>query len=119
MNSKSLSVLITGVAGFIGSNLADHLLRLGHRVTGIDNFSYGEKRNIAPFLSNPNFAFYERDICQPSSLKDMKVDVLVHLASYKIPRYSGAFVTLESNTEMTKNVVKHCIQNKIKIIYAS
>lgn len=43
---QSVRILITGVAGFIGSNLAARLLREGHKVTGIDNLSYGLKENI-------------------------------------------------------------------------
>lgn len=55
MNKKK--VLVTGVAGFIGSNLADRLLAEGHRVVGIDDLSYGLKEQIAPEVM-----FYKLDI---------------------------------------------------------
>lgn len=56
------NVLITGGAGFIGSNLCEHLLMKGHKVICLDNLSTGFKKNIEPFLTCPNFTFIEGDI---------------------------------------------------------
>lgn len=56
------NILVTGGAGFIGSNLVEELLQLGNKVTCLDNFSTGKKENITPFLSNPNFTLIEGDI---------------------------------------------------------
>ncbi len=53
---------ITGVAGFVGSNLARTLLENGEEVVGIDNFSCGFHKNIEDILENPSFTFYEKDI---------------------------------------------------------
>ncbi len=119
MDKTKSTVLITGVAGFIGSNLAKELLKLGHKVTGIDNFSYGLQSNMEEFFKHPSFTFLERDITLPGTLDDIQEDVLVHLASYKIPRYSTAYPTLEFNGSMLKNVVSTCVRKKMKIIYAS
>ncbi|WP_075352551.1 SDR family oxidoreductase [Algoriphagus marinus] len=55
-------VLVTGGAGFIGSNLCEALLELGVKVTCLDNFATGHKHNIEPFLSNTNFTLIEGDI---------------------------------------------------------
>ena len=55
--------LVTGCAGFIGSNLVEAILNLGYKVRGIDNFSTGKKENIEDFLSNEKFEFIEGDIC--------------------------------------------------------
>ncbi len=114
-----MKVLITGVAGFIGSNLASSLLERGHSVTGVDNLNYGFLRNIKSFESNPNFTFISGDIANPLLLNDVNVDVVVHLASQKIPRYTNALRTLEENYLMLRNVVQKCILDKSKIIFAS
>jgi UDP-N-acetylglucosamine 4-epimerase len=60
MESKKL--LITGVAGFIGSNLADYFVKQGYYVVGLDNFSTGKWENIANLSHDPNFSFIEGDI---------------------------------------------------------
>jgi UDP-N-acetylglucosamine 4-epimerase len=56
------SVLVTGGAGFIGSNLCECLLEQGHRVVCLDNFATGHHSNIASFLSHPHFTLLEGDI---------------------------------------------------------
>jgi len=114
-----MKILITGVAGFIGSNLAKALLLRGHQVIGIDNLGYGFMRNIDPISHNPNFKFILGDIANPLILKDVKADTVIHLASQKIPRYSNALRTLEENYLMLRNVVQKCIYDKSKIIFAS
>lgn len=55
-------ILVTGGAGFIGSNLVEEFLRLGNIVTCLDNFATGKRENIQPFLANPNFTLIEGDI---------------------------------------------------------
>jgi len=114
-----MKILITGVAGFIGSNLAKKLLSLGHKVIGIDNLSYGFMRNIENYLGNKNFHFILGDIVNPLSLKGLHPDVIIHLASQKIPRYTNAYRTLEENYLMLKNVVQKWISEKCKLIFAS
>lgn len=56
------TVLVTGVAGFIGSHLAAGLLDRGYAVRGIDNFATGQRRNLDGFVDNPHFHFFEGDI---------------------------------------------------------
>ena len=55
-------ILVTGGAGFIGSNLCEALLSSGNKVVCLDNFATGKRENIAPFLSNSNFTLIEGDI---------------------------------------------------------
>lgn len=119
MIDKKSIILITGAAGFIGSNLSKRLLHEGYRVIGVDNFSYGSKSNISDFADHPEFSFYERDVTIIDSLSDLKADILIHLASFKIPRYTNAYLTLEHNLLMLKNVVNFCVERKMKLIYAS
>jgi len=57
-----MKILVTGGAGFIGSNLVDHFLSLGHQVVCLDNLSTGHKENIRHNFSNPNFKFIQGDV---------------------------------------------------------
>jgi UDP-N-acetylglucosamine 4-epimerase len=59
---KNKKVLVTGGAGFIGSNLIGSLLKNGNSVTCLDNFSTGKRKNIEEYLSNPQFRLIEGDI---------------------------------------------------------
>lgn len=62
MNLKEEKILVTGGAGFIGSNLCEALLNIGAKVVCLDNFSTGKSENIEPFLSNKNFKLVVGDI---------------------------------------------------------
>ncbi|MBQ0768662.1 MAG: SDR family oxidoreductase [Bizionia sp.] len=59
---ENKNVLVTGGAGFIGSNLCETLLKLNVNVTCLDNFATGHRHNIEPFLNNGNFTLIEGDI---------------------------------------------------------
>ena len=59
---NNIKVLVTGGAGFIGTNLVEELLKQGARVTCLDNFATGHKKNIEPFLNNDRFTLIEGDI---------------------------------------------------------
>ncbi|HTJ49807.1 MAG TPA: NAD-dependent epimerase/dehydratase family protein [Cyclobacteriaceae bacterium] len=114
-----MTVIITGVAGFIGSNLAKCLLENDIKVIGIDNFSFGNKRNISSFQDHPLFSFYERDLLNNKVYSDLKGDTLVHLASQKIPRYSSALKTLEDNSRMLSNAIQNCLGLNLHLVFAS
>ena len=62
VNIYNKKILVTGGAGFIGSNLCEELLRLGNEVVCFDNFATGKRENIIEFLENPNFTYIEGDI---------------------------------------------------------
>ena len=113
------TIIITGVAGFIGSNLAAELIKNNHKVVGIDDFSYGSPRNIAELVRNLNFQFVEGNINDYSVIHPLKGDVLVHLASQKIPRYSTSYRTIYENSSMMSNVIKKCLADKIKLVFSS
>jgi len=59
---RNKKILVTGGAGFIGSNLCETLLKNGNKVTCLDNFSTGKRKNIESFLFSPNFVLIEGDI---------------------------------------------------------
>ena len=59
---KNKNVLVTGGAGFIGSNLVERLLEQNNNVVCLDNFATGKRENIEPFLDHPDFEFIEGDI---------------------------------------------------------
>ncbi len=82
-------ILITGGAGFIGSNLTDYFLNAGYKVTCLDNFATGHKHNVEPFLTNPHYTLIEGDI---RNLNDChkavtSVDYVLHQAALgSVPR---------------------------------
>ena len=61
-NLTNSKILITGGAGFIGSNLIEHFLKQSNQIICLDNLSTGHKKNITPFFENKNFQFIEGDI---------------------------------------------------------
>jgi len=101
-------ILITGAAGFIGSNLAKQLLAGGMQVIGIDNLSHGLLRNLISIKKNRNFQFVKSDCRNAQTVKSLikKVDLAVHLAAYKIPRYSSRTDTLLVNIDATRTVLE-------------
>lgn len=86
---KNKNILVTGGAGFIGSNLCEELIRLGNQVFCFDNFSTGKKENIQPLLDYSDFTLIEGDIRnREDCLKATKdVDYVLHQAALgSVPR---------------------------------
>jgi len=92
MSFQSLSnkhILVTGGAGFIGSNICESLLKDNNRVVCLDNFSTGKRENLSSFISNPNFTLIEGDIRNyDDCLNAVKgVDLVFHEAALgSVPR---------------------------------
>ena len=80
---KSKTVLVTGGAGFIGSNLCEALLKLGANVRCMDNLSTGFKHNIEPLLNHNNFKFIKADIRDLEACQEAcsQVDFVLHQAA--------------------------------------
>lgn len=110
-----MNILITGAAGFIGSNLAKGLLERGHSVIGLDNLSQGFLLNIEEYRDHPGFQFVEGDVCDGDLLEKITrgCDLIIHLAAFKIPRYSDALDTLLINAMGTKTVLDAAVRNKV------
>ena len=89
-NLSGLSFLVTGGAGFIGSNLVEYLLKYNSgKVRVLDNFSTGHKKNLEEFLSHPNFELIEGDIRDLQTCKNASngVDYILHQAALgSVPR---------------------------------
>lgn len=86
---KDKHVLVTGGAGFIGSNLVTALLQQSTKVTVLDNLSTGNFKNIEPFIKNPLFTFVEGDICNYETCLSVltNVDAISHQAALgSVPR---------------------------------
>ena len=80
-----MRVLITGVAGFLGSHLADRLLAAGYEVVGMDNFITGSPDNIAHLTGNGRFSFYRHDVTNFTYVAG-PLDGVFHFASPASPR---------------------------------
>ena len=76
--------MVTGAAGFIGSNLTDHLLKLGAKVIGIDNLFNGRLENLGDAMKNKNFQFHKGDIRDLNFLLDVfeDTDIIYHEAAF-------------------------------------
>ena len=114
-----MQILITGVAGFVGSNLTKQLLEDGHSVVGIDNFSYGSASNLSAVAGHPSFTFIEGDVLDPRTMNGLKADTIVHLASQKIPRYSNSYRTIEENNTMSTLVIQRALELDARLVFAS
>jgi UDP-glucose 4-epimerase len=111
---------VTGCAGFIGSNLVDRLLTLGHAVMGIDNFSTGQRRFLASAEENKNFKIINLDLLDLESVKSAirGAEIVIHLAANADVRFGTHHPgrDLEQNTVGTFNVLEAMRVNGIKKI---
>ena len=114
-------VLITGAAGFLASHLSDTMLARGYEVIGIDDLSHGNLRNLEQAQRNERFSFCEVDVCDMAALRQCagQVDMVLHLAAYKIPRYSTATNTLLVNSQGTLNALRLACEHSARFVVTS
>ena len=117
-------ILVTGVAGFVGSHLAETLVRQNSQVIGIDNLSRGSIENIRHILSCTNFSFVKGDILDKHFLQGnlRDVDVIFHEAALIDVNESMRLPDLywENNVLGLQNVLEAAIANDVKrLIFAS
>ena len=121
---KGSRFLVTGGAGFIGSNLCETLVNRGYPVRCLDNFSTGKRENLASFESNPNFELVEGDIrdFQTCSAACQGIDYVLHQAAWgSVPR-SIEFPLMyeEINIKGTLNMMEAARRQGVKrFVYAS
>ena len=113
-------VVVTGCAGFIGSSLVDRLLAEGHQVTGVDNFSTGQRRFLDGASANTAFRLVEIDLLDLDALKLAFAggETVFHLAANADVRFGTDHPRkdLEQNTIATYNVLEAMRANGIKKI---
>ena len=121
---ENTTFLVTGAAGFIGSNLCEALLKKGCKVKALDDLSTGKQENIDLFLGNPNYTFIKGDI------KDLDVclkacegvDYVLHQAAWgSVPRsLEMPLFYNKNNIEGALNMLEAARQNGVKkFVYAS
>ena len=121
---ENTTFLVTGAAGFIGSNLCEALLNKGCKVKALDDLSTGKQENIDLFSDNPNYTFIKGDI------KDLEVclkvcegvDYVLHQAAWgSVPRsLEMPLFYNKNNIEGTLNMLEAARQNGVKkFVYAS
>src|SRR5436190_20826725 len=112
--------VVTGGAGFIGSNLVDRLLKDGNKVVAYDNFSTGRKEFLASANESPNFRLHTGDLLDPVQLAEAfkGADIVFHLAANADVRFGLEHPRkdLEQNTIATFNVLEAMRANAVRRI---
>jgi UDP-glucose 4-epimerase len=114
-----MKIFITGVAGFLGSHLADRMLELGHKVAGNDNLLGGYRDNV-----DPRVEFYEVDCCDYEKMTHIMTgaDIVVHCASTAhegLSVFSPVFIT-KNNLQASVSTITAAINKGVKrFVYCS
>jgi UDP-glucuronate decarboxylase len=114
-----MRILITGGAGFIGTNLCKRLLNEGNTILCLDNFYSSSKTNITDLLEHPNFIFVGQDIVKEINFGG--IDQIYHLACPASPVWyqKDPLYTFDVSVIGTRNVLNVARDNKAKILFTS
>ncbi len=117
--SNSKSILVTGGAGFLGSHLSQKLLDKNYKVICVDNLYSSNISNISKFIDNPNFKFYEQDVCNLNINEE--IDIIYNLACPASPIHYQAdpVKTIQTNVIGSINVLELAKKYNAKIFQAS
>lgn len=113
-------ILVAGGAGFIGSNLCEHLLALGHNVTCVDNLLTGRRENLRAHVGNSRFRFIDADICDPLNIEG-PIDEVYNLAcAASPPSYQADPVhTMMTCVQGTLNLLQLAERHGARFLQAS
>jgi len=118
-----MAILVTGVAGFIGSHLVDTLLNLGEEVWVVDDLSTGNLQNVFHLFENPHFHFVEGSVLDESKLKEIMQPcrIVYHLAAVVGVKLvvEEPLWTIETNVRGTELVLKLALQLGCKVLITS
>ena len=122
MKKEKQHILVTGGAGFIGTNLCKKLLGLGYKVTCVDNLITGKYENVTPFTTNKNYHFIKYDITD--NIKDIlpsDISLIINLACPASPKayYEHPIETLMSSVQGVKNLLDVARLLDIPLIHSS
>lgn len=117
-------VLITGVAGLIGSHLAEKLLKNGYLIKGMDTVNLNQCMNLVNVKDNPNFQYYKGDIRSKDDLKnffDEDAKTIYHLASVVgVNRYMEDPLSLiDIGVLGTRSLIEMCVTHNVRMLFAS
>jgi len=121
---KDTVFLVTGAAGFIGSNLCESILEMGYKVKALDDLSTGKQENVDLFINDPNYQFIKGDIRDLDTCinSTVGVDYVLHQAAWgSVPRsIEMPLLYEEINIKGTLNMLEASRINKVKkFVYAS
>lgn len=116
--------LVTGAAGFIGSNLVEAILKMGYKVRGLDNYSTGRRSNVEEFINHPNYEFIEGDIRDFQTCLKVcdNIDYVLHQAALgSVPRsMREPLIYEDNNIKGTSNMMEAARLKGVKrFVYAS
>lgn len=119
-----MNILVTGAAGFIGSNLCESIIEKNHQVYGIDNFLTGRIENLSSIIDSKKFKFIEGDITDFNTCFEItkNIDVVLHQAALgSVPRsIKTPLDTNQNNVNGFLNIIESSRLNNVdKFIYAS
>ena len=113
-----MNIIVTGGAGFIGTNLCKELNKLGHKVTSIDNYSTGKEQNHIEGIRYENFDI--RKVYDYKWVYNKHPDVIFHLAAIARiqPSFNKPKEYFTTNANGTLEITDYCVRNNVPLIYA-
>lgn len=115
-----MNILITGGAGFVGSNLCNALISEENNIFILDNLHSGRRENLSHLEDFKNFNFIEHDIRSPIKIKD-QIDQIYHLACPASPKFyqSDPIYTTETCVLGSLNILNFALQKNSKVLFTS